>query len=90
MDSIYVGFILSFLMGGIIVWIFLRVSFAKSRVPRAEFDQLNTAYRDSIVENVKLEERISAMQRSAEELNEKILKAEEELCKVNDDKKSLR
>jgi SMC interacting uncharacterized protein involved in chromosome segregation len=90
MDSVYLGFILSFLLGGISVWIFLRVSFAKTKVPRTEFDQLNAAYRDSIVENVKLEERISTMQKGVEELNEKLLKSEQEILKVNDDKNSLR
>src|SRR4030095_11449381 len=88
--SSYVGFVLSFLVGGTIVWIFLKVVFAKTKVPRTEFDQLNAAYRDSIVESVKLEERITVMQERVEELNEKLLKAEQGLSVGNDEKKSIR
>ena len=77
MDSIYVGFLLSFLVGGMTVWIFLRIMCAKARVPRAKYDQLNAAYRDSVVENVKLEERIAIMQERVEEFGEKLLKRDE-------------
>jgi hypothetical protein len=42
------------------------------------------------MENVKLEERISTMQQGAEESNEKMLKAEEELSKVVDEKNLLK
>ena len=90
MNSSNVGFVLSFLVGGTIVWIFLRLVFAKTKVPRTEFDQLNAAYRDSIVECVKLEERIAVMQERVEELNEKLLKAEQERSVGNDEKKSIR
>jgi len=87
MNSTYVGFLLSFLAGGIVVWLILKFTFAKSRVARTEFDHLNAAYRDSIVENVKLEERISNIQERVEELNEKLLKVEQELSIANDAKK---
>ena len=90
MNSSYVGFLLSFSLGGIIVWIFLRAIFAKTRVPRTEFDELNSNYRDSIVENVKLEERISIMQERVEELNEKLLKAQHELSIATDAKNSVK
>ena len=86
----YIGFIVSFLLGGALVWLLLKAVCAKRRVPRSEYDQLNAAYRDSIVENVKLEERISTMQKGVEALNEKVLKAEIEISKVIDDKNSLR
>jgi len=89
MNSSYIGFFLSFLVGGIIVWIFLRATFAKTRVPRAEFDDLNSSYRDSIVENVVLEGQISSMQGRVEELSEKLLKAEQDLAIANDLLKSM-
>ena len=90
MISSYVGFFLSFLAGGTIVWIFLKTTVAKSGVPRTEFDHLNAAYRDSIVENVKLGEQISNMQERVEELNEKLLKADQELSIASDEKTSLK
>jgi hypothetical protein len=80
----YVGFFLSFLIGGIIVWLFLRATIAKTKVPRTEFDELSSNFLDSIGENVKLEERISIIQERVEELSEKLLKAEEELSMAND------
>ena len=89
MNNFYVGFVLSFLVGGTIVWFFLRLVFAKTKVPRTEFDQLNAAYRDSIVESVKLEERIAVMQERVEELNEKLLKAQQGFSVGNDVKKSI-
>ena len=79
MNNYIFGFVFSFYLGGTIVWFYMRATFAKTRVPRTEFDELNSNYRDSIVENVKFEERISFMQERVEELNEKLLKAQHEL-----------
>ena len=89
----YIGFLLSFLVGGAIVWLSLKMICAKRRVPRTEFDQLNAAYRDSVVENVKLEERIAVMQERVEELNGKLLKGAEQLSHdkdANDSSNQLR
>ena len=58
-------------------------------MPRTEFDELNSNFRDSIGENVKLEERISIIQERVEELSEKLLKAEEELSMAKDAKNSV-
>ena len=90
MNNYILGFVVSFYLGGAIVWFYMRATFLKTKVPRTEFDRLNSSYRDSIVENVKLEERITVLQQRVEELNEKLLKAERELSVVNDEKSSLR
>jgi hypothetical protein len=84
MNSPYLEYFVSILLGGTIVWFFLRAICARTRVPRTEFDELNSNFRDSIGENVKLEERISIIQERVEELSEKLLKAEEELSIAND------
>jgi hypothetical protein len=89
MNSSYVEYFLSILLGGTIVWLFLRATFAKTKVPRTEFEELNSNFRDSMVENVKLEERISIIQERVEELSEKLLKAEQELSIASDAKNSL-
>ena len=90
MDSSYLGLIVSFLAGGGIVCILMRTIFAKASVPKTEFDHVNYEYRDSLVENVKLEERIAIVQERLEKSNEKLLEAEQELSIVNDDNDSLR
>lgn len=68
----------------------MRATFANTKVDRTEFDRLNSSYRNSIEENVKLEERISIMQERVEELSEKLLKAEEELSIADGAKNSIR
>ena len=88
MNSSYLEYFVSIFLGGAIVWFFLRAICARTRVPRTEFDELNSNFRDSIGENVKLEERISIIQERVEELSEKLLKAEEELSMANDAKTS--
>jgi hypothetical protein len=89
MNSSYAGYFVSILLGGTIVWLFVRATIAKTRVPRTEFDELYSNFRDSIGENVKLEERISIIQERVEELSEKLLKAEQELSIMDDAKNSL-
>jgi hypothetical protein len=88
MNSSYAEYFVSILLGGAIVWFFLRAICARTKVPRTEFDELNSNFRDSIGENVKLEERISIIQERVEELSEKLLKAEEELSIANDARNS--
>ena len=84
MDKIYVGFFLSFLVGGIIVWLYFKTIFAKTRVRRADFDDLNSSFRNAVVEKVKLEEQISSIQGHVEHLNEQLKKANEDLSRTKD------
>jgi hypothetical protein len=88
MNSSYLEYFVSILLGGAIVWLFLRAICARTRVPRTEFDELHSNFHDSIGENIKLEERISIIQERVEELSEKLLKAEEELSIANDARNS--
>ncbi len=90
MNNYIFAFVFSFYLGGTIVWFYMRATFANTKVDRTEFDRLNSSYRNSIEENVKLEERISIMQERVEELSEKLLKAEEELSIADGAKNSIR